>query len=191
MKQIPLLRGAALVPPSSMARAIRTFPRLFLGASHLSSGFGTGSPKPSASQFHADDDKALALGSSGQPCSGHVKTLLCQALVAPLSLASLVQSQWSGSWQGSCWARGEWEILPHCPAENRRVKSAPAPKLYRLFLTLCDPSGVTLTCRASQTCSTLSVSLMNLTQSWKADRERVGREGDTTLPSPRTTLSIL
>lgn len=28
------------------------------------------SQKPSASQFHADDGKVLALGSSGQPCSG-------------------------------------------------------------------------------------------------------------------------
>lgn len=52
-------------------------------------------------------------GVLASPAQESVKTLLCRVLVAPLSLAALVQSQWSGSWQGSCWARGEWEIPPH------------------------------------------------------------------------------
>lgn len=61
-------------------------------------------------------------GVLASPAQGSVKTLLCQALVAPLSLAALVQFQWSGSWQGSCWARSEWEILP--PVHQRTEGSS-------------------------------------------------------------------
>lgn len=123
------------------------------------------------------------------PAQGSVKTILCQALVASLSLSLyLVQSQWSGRWQGSCWARGEWEILSHCPAENRRVKSAPAPKWYMLFLTLRDPYLQGLADLLHTQCV-----LDEFDTELEGRQEEGGQREEHTLPPPShnsTTLSI-
>ena len=114
-----------------------------------------------------------------------MRTFPCQAVVAPVSLAALVQhaQELAGQLLGQGWVGN-----PALP--SMRVRPAPAPKSGGLFLILCDPTGVTLTCRASQTCSTLSVSLMNLMQSWKTDEEKVGRGGTQTCHPPSTTHSI-
>lgn len=172
-----------------MARAIRTFARLFLGASSLSRVLG------------------LALQNPVPPSFMQMMTKHCGVLASPAQAdredTTLPGSRWphcpsqpwynpSGLGVGRA-AAGPGMSGKSCPTVQQRTEGSSLflpSRLYRLFSSLCDPTGVTLTCRASQTCSTLSVSLMNLTQSCKTDRERVGRVGDTTLPPPHTTLSI-
>lgn len=115
-------------------------------------------------------------GALASPAQGSVRrTFACQAVVAPGSFAALAQcaQELAGQLLGYGWMGNPAPL-------SRRVRPAPAPKSDGLFLSLCDPTGFRLTCRASQTCSTLSVSLMNLTQSWKTDRERMGRGGTQT-----------
>lgn len=61
------------------------------------------SQKPSASLFQTDDGKVLALGSSGQPCSGggHFPARLWWPQGPLQSWYNVPRS-----WQGSCWATG-------------------------------------------------------------------------------------
>lgn len=134
------------------------------------------SQKPSASQFHADDGKAPALGSSSQPCSGQGEDVSLPGCGVP-GIPCSPGTMRPGAGRAATGPGGRRKSCPTIQPRAGGVRSAPAPKSDRLFLTLCYHTEVTLTCRASQTCSTLSVSLMNLTQSWKRDGEKVSRAG--------------
>lgn len=111
------------------------------------------------------DRRAAGLAGEGNPAPARSQGQRGQASSCP-KIDKVIFTLRDAAWEAVTGFSPDWCLpppppnMPHCPREGPKHRPPPS--------TRCPGP---LTCSASQTCSTLSVSLMNSTQSWKQKAE--------------------